>query len=831
MAKKILIGIGITVAVLVLVGVALAWLVDANQFKPRIEQYVHDTYHRTLTIDGDLRLSLVPRLALALPKTAISNRAGDHTSAAVDSARIGVALWPLLRQEIVVDSIVITGLSAAVERRRDGSTNIDDLIKGAGGAGAESSSGTAAGNAPAAATPAHAPAPQFEIGGVRLLNADLTFDDKMTGSVYKLANLNLETGRVATASATPITLDTSFSASKPALAGNLHLKGRLDLDLESNKFGAADLETDLKGTLEQKAFDIVARAGEVRYDGASGALGAARLEVLAKGLMGALQLVDSRVNAPALAFDPMQKVVSIGGLEASAKGRFEEQDFDLQLSAPRVQADQKSAAGDRILLALKISTDNASAAAATNRPAGVAANTSASTAAGAVRTIDAKLTIDGLSGNARALSASRIALGATLRQGGRTIVAAIASPATASIDNETFSLTKIDGEVSLEDPALPQKTLKTLLTASLNLDAKKQAIEARVAAKFDDTTFGADGDVRGFDAPRITFDASADRFNLDRYAPRAQPAAGNDSGDPKEDPKIDWSPLKALNLAGDLKVGQLQAHGVKVSGVHVVVRAAGGRLEVAPMNLSLYGGSLTGAASADANNNAIAIKASGIGVNIGPLLKDIADTDLLDGRGNIKLDITAAGTTIGALRQGLNGSASLALRDGAIKGINLAKKLRDAQVLLAGAKDDTQRANATDKTDFSELNASFAISKGVAVNNDLDVKSPLLRIGGNGQVDVGAGAIDYTTRVSVVGTLTGQDGRALAQLRGVTLPVKVSGPFEKMAWNIDWRAAAQDAVQSKLASEAKRNIAPQFEKEKARARQQLKDQLKGLLNR
>src|SRR5258706_964143 len=156
MRKKILIGIGVAVAVLAMVLVALAWLVDANQFKPRIEQYVHDSYHRTLTIDGDLRLSLFPRLALALPKTAISNRAGDHISAAVDSAQVGVAFWPLLRKEIVVDSIVITGLTAAIERRRHGSTTIDDLIQGkeAGDANAQASfSGTAAGNAARAATP------------------------------------------------------------------------------------------------------------------------------------------------------------------------------------------------------------------------------------------------------------------------------------------------------------------------------------------------------------------------------------------------------------------------------------------------------------------------------------------------------------------------------------------------------------------------------------------------------------------------------------------------------------------------------------------------------
>ena len=32
--------------------------------------------------------------------------------------------------------------------------------------------------------------------------------------------------------------------------------------------------------------------------------------------------------------------------------------------------------------------------------------------------------------------------------------------------------------------------------------------------------------------------------------------------------------------------------------------------------------------------------------------------------------------------------------------------------------------------------------------------------------------MDYTTRVSVVGTLKGQDGRTVDQLRGVTVPVR-----------------------------------------------------------
>jgi AsmA protein len=186
---------------------------------------------------------------------------------------------------------------------------------------------------------------------------------------------------------------------------------------------------------------------------------------------------------------------------------------------------------------------------------------------------------------------------------------------------------------------------------------------------------------------------------------------------------------------------------------------------------------------------------------------------------------------VGGLKKRLAGSASLKLRDGAIKGINLAAKLRDAKNLLAGAKDDTTRANTAEKTDFSELNATFAIKDGVAVNEDFDMKSPLLRIGGAGKVDVGAGNLDYTTRVSVVGTMKGQDGRTVDQLRGVTVPVKLSGPFDRLAWNIDWSVAAEEALKSQVAQK----LAPQVQagKEKARdaVEQKARDALKGILQR
>ncbi|MFN3567131.1 MAG: AsmA family protein, partial [Burkholderiaceae bacterium] len=276
MLKKIVIGVGVAVGLLVAGAVALIAFVDVNAYKPQIEAYVKDHYQRTLKIEGDLALSVFPRIALAAPKTTLSSRAGDRVAASLDGARASVALLPLLRGEIVVDTVRIDGLKATVERRRDGSTSIDDLIRPAGDKSAE---------------PAQRGAPpRFEIGGVELANAELTFDDQQAGNTIALTKLELKTGRIAPQGRTPVTFSTNFASTQPAAQGETRIKGDLDIDLAGNAFGASDLEAFVKGTIDQRVVDVAAKLGQAKFDAASGAVSVTRLDAKAKGNFGAVAL-------------------------------------------------------------------------------------------------------------------------------------------------------------------------------------------------------------------------------------------------------------------------------------------------------------------------------------------------------------------------------------------------------------------------------------------------------------------------------------------------------------------------------------------------------------
>jgi len=392
----------------------------------------------------------------------------------------------------------------------------------------------------------------------------------------------------------------------------------------------------------------------------------------------------------------------------------------------------------------------------------------------------------------------------------------------------------VPGKLSLAarvEAAQPRADYQVRLSGDYRLNFEKQTFAfSGIDLKISDAAPGSKapplslkGDVEFDASPQaVRFTLAADQVNLERYLPPPppKPAAGAPQGasasSTKPEEPIDLSALKALNLKGDLKIERLIASNVKLEKVHLGVKASGGKIEAEPLTADLYQGKLSGAASANANTNRFALKADLGGVTLGPLLKDALNNDLLEGRGSVALEVQTGGATVSAMKKALSGNASLALRDSSLKGVNLGELLRKAKSLRGSSPPPEQGATPSERTDFTELGASFVIRNGVAHNEDLSAKSPLLRLAGSGDVDIGANSIDYLIKASVVASSSGQGGKDLAELRGVTVPVKVSGPLDAPRFRADLRATVGDAVKQRA-------------EEKLKERAQ--DRLKSLLRR
>src|SRR6185503_19942335 len=219
------------------------------------------------------------------------------------------------------------------------------------------------------------------------------------------------------------------------------------------------------------------------------------------------------------------------------------------------------------------------------------------------------------------------------------------------------------------------------LDAKLALEGKyalkPDAVALDFTAKLDESTIKGKAAMARAKVAAYDFDLNIDKLNLDRYLAssekKKEPPSKKDEAAKKDEPSkkadsdapVDLSGLKGLNAKGKVEIGALQVQGLKLAALKTEIRAADGRAEIGPHSANLYEGTL------DGNANLVALKETLTNVAIGPLLRDVAQQDRLEGKGNLTLDVNAAGKSVNAMKSALAGTAKVSLRDGAVKGVDI----------------------------------------------------------------------------------------------------------------------------------------------------------------
>jgi AsmA protein len=396
-----------------------------------------------------------------------------------------------------------------------------------------------------------------------------------------------------------------------------------------------------------------------------------------------------------------------------------------------------------------------------------------------------------------------------MQRDGRATTARLAGTLNGDLEARRFEMPDLALNAKVSDPKLAKGTFEGALSGSARADMTKETASIDLTGKLDDSSIHAKAGLTDFSPLAVNFGLKADRLDVDKLLgkktegkPAAKPATAKDE-------KIDLSALKGVNAAGSVEVGRLTAINLTAEQVRMNLKIANGRLDVSPIAAQLYQGTLKGALSAHAAENAeFSMKQTLSGVAVGPLLRDAAQIDMLEGRGTVSADLSSRGATIDALRKALDGTASVNLRDGAIKGVDIAGAIRAARTNLdqLRGRPVQESSNMAQKTDFTELTATFRIRDGVAHNNDLSLKSPLLRLGGAGDIDIGNERLNYVLKATVVGTSKGQGGREAAALKGVTVPVKLTGAFDAPQWSIDFAGLATGLATQTLKGEVDRAL-------------------------
>ncbi|MEW8561111.1 MAG: AsmA family protein, partial [Candidatus Thiodiazotropha sp.] len=212
----------------------------------------------------------------------------------------------------------------------------------------------------------------------------------------------------------------------------------------------------------------------------------------------------------------------------------------------------------------------------------------------------------------------------------------------------------------------------------------------------------------------------------------------------------------------------------------------------------------------------------------GPLLMDLTGKDTLLGSGDLDMQLTSRGNTIKQLKRGLNGQLAFDFRDGAVKGFNLAKMIRDTKARLKG--EGTLVLNEPEQTDFSELNGRATIVNGVVNNQSLLAKSPYLRLEGSGKAYLSEERLKYSIRPVIVNTPAGQGGEALEELVGIPIPVRVKGNWNNPDFSIELGKILEEQQKAKLKKKFDDKVDEKIgEKLEEKVPEELQDKLKDKL--
>jgi AsmA protein len=379
----------------------------------------------------------------------------------------------------------------------------------------------------------------------------------------------------------------------------------------------------------------------------------------------------------------------------------------------------------------------------------------------------------------------------------------------------------------LSGDALPRPQMQVKLAGFARAELGKQAVTlSNLVMGVDDALLSGNGSVQLGAVPRVAFDLKGEKLDLDSWLGQpanAAPAtatsgAAAPSGAPAQTAapaakalstqEPDLTALKAVDLAGRLQLGSLRLKGLDLSAVDLQLALAGGQLTLKQFSAGVAGGQVTASGVLDARQQPARYQVHKRvqGVDVRPLLQTLAQTDLLEGKGDLEVEAQGSGLSEQALRSRMQGKVSLRLSDGALHGINLAEMIREARATLTGKGAD--QVKEVRKTDFSALTASFRIADGVARSDDIQLFAPALRVKGQGQTALVPETLDFLFLTSVVESSKGQGGKSVDELKDITIPVRIGGHWQAPSYRLDVKELLSNnkLLEEKARKEAERGL-------------------------
>lgn len=179
------------VLVLLVVGVLFAApsFIPVESYKPQITTLVKEQTGRELTIDGDISLSFLPRLAVSVNDVTFQNASWASTPhmAKMEQLEIVLKIFPLIRGEVALDRFIMRRpeIDLAVNRQGVGNWVFD--------VPAQSAPAPAADTAPTEDAGGFTPqVTDIQLGEISLIDGSVKYSNLATSETYEASDINLD---------------------------------------------------------------------------------------------------------------------------------------------------------------------------------------------------------------------------------------------------------------------------------------------------------------------------------------------------------------------------------------------------------------------------------------------------------------------------------------------------------------------------------------------------------------------------------------------------------------------------------------------------------------
>lgn len=229
-----------------------------------------------------------------------------------------------------------------------------------------------------------------------------------------------------------------------------------------------------------------------------------------------------------------------------------------------------------------------------------------------------------------------------------------------------------------------------------------------------------------------------------------------------------------------LSAGLLTVGALPLKEASATLRMQNGQIK-APYRFELYGGAVSGTATADVRKRplAAALDMTVKGLNLAAATDALPGKYTVTGRMDAALAVSGQGENAAALMHSLKGKASAQALGGEVRGFALIPA------------DLPNFKPVPDTFPFERISASAVISQGTATSKDITLLSKVLTGRGGGTVLLAYGQMDLGIDFMLAGLPP-------------AVPVTISGPFAALSYGVDMRTFLRNVAESALVNDPKK---------------------------